>query len=56
MGHLHVPVGYSQKLGTNFYCYLYDRVSGAFNIPNLAEIISQRAKELNLAPYWDSSP
>jgi len=45
-----------KKLGITFYSYLYDRISGAFNIPNLADIISQRAKELNLAASWDSSP
>jgi len=46
----------AKKLGINFYSYLYDRISGAFKIPNLADIISQRAKELNLAASWDSSP
>jgi len=46
----------AKKLGINFYSYLYDRISGVFNIPNLADIISQRAKELNLAASWDSSP
>ena len=45
-----------KKLGINFYSYLYDRISGTFNIPNLADIIAQRAKELNLAASWDSSP
>jgi len=46
----------AKKLGINFYSYLYDRISGVFNIPNLADIISQRAKKLNLAASWDSSP
>ena len=46
----------AKKLGINFYSYLYDRVSGAFNIPNLADIIRQRAQELNLAASWDTSP
>jgi hypothetical protein len=45
-----------KKLGINFYSYLYDRISGAFNIPNLADIIAQRAKELNLASSRDSPP
>jgi hypothetical protein len=46
----------AKKLGINFYSYLYDRVSGAFNIPNLADIITQRAQELNLAASWDTPP
>jgi len=45
-----------KKLGINFYSYLYDRISGAFNIPNLADIIAQRAQELHLAASWDTSP
>jgi hypothetical protein len=40
----------------SFYSYHYDRISGTFNIPNLADIIAQRAKELNLAASRDSSP
>jgi hypothetical protein len=46
----------AKKLGVNFYSYLYDRISRSFNIPNLANIISQRAKELHLADSWDTSP
>jgi hypothetical protein len=46
----------AKKLGINFYSYLYDRISGVFNIPNLADIISQRAKELHLAASRDSPP
>jgi hypothetical protein len=46
----------AKKLGINFYSYLYDRISGAFNIPNLADIIAQRAQELHLAASWDTSP
>ena len=45
-----------KKLGINSYSYLYDRISGAFNIPNLADIIAQRAQELHLAASWDTSP
>jgi hypothetical protein len=46
----------AKKLGINFYSYLHDRISRSFNIPNLADIISQRTKELHLAASWDSSP
>lgn len=45
-----------KKLGINFYSFLYDRISGTFNIPNLADIIAQRALECHLAKSWDTSP
>jgi hypothetical protein len=34
----------AKKLGVSFYEYVHDRVSGSFNMPSLAEIISQRAQ------------
>jgi hypothetical protein len=46
----------AKKLGINFYSYIYDRISAALKIPNLADIIAQRAKELDLAASWDTSP
>jgi hypothetical protein len=46
----------AKKLGINFYSFLYDRISGTFNIPNLADIIAQRALECHLAKSWDTSP
>jgi len=46
----------AKKLGINFYSYIYDRISGALTIPNLADVIAQRAKELDLAASWDTSP
>jgi len=45
----------TKKLGINFYNYLYDRISGAFQIDSLADIISQRAQELPLGTSWDTS-
>ena len=33
----------AKKLGVSFYEYVYDRVSGHFKMPSLAEIISQKA-------------
>ncbi|MFH1628975.1 MAG: transposase [Pseudomonadota bacterium] len=46
----------AKKLGINFYSYLYDRISGTLKIPNLADVIAQRAQELHLAASWDTSP
>ena len=46
----------AKKLGINFYNYLYDRISGTFEMPNLADLIAQRAKELRLDASWDTSP
>jgi hypothetical protein len=45
----------TKKLGISFYSYLYDRISKAFQIPSLADIIAQRAQELPLAASWDTS-
>lgn len=45
----------TKKLGINFYNYLYDRISEAFQIPSLADIISQRAQGLPLGTSWDTS-
>ena len=45
----------AKKLGINFDSYIYDRIS-AHKIPNLADIIAQRAKELYLAASWNISP
>jgi hypothetical protein len=45
----------AKKLGINFYNYLYDRISRAFQIPSLADLITQRAQELPLAASWDTS-
>lgn len=33
----------AKKLGVSFYDYVYDRVSGRFEMPSLAELITQRA-------------
>ena len=45
--------GTTRKLGVNFYRYIQDRISGASQIPQLASIIEERAKELNLSVSWD---
>src|SRR6266849_8936806 len=43
------------KLGVRFYHYIYDRVSGASQMPPLADLIVERAKVLNLGTSWDTS-
>jgi hypothetical protein len=42
----------AQKLGVSFYHYILDRVSEARQMPNLADLIDQRAKDLNLGASW----
>jgi hypothetical protein len=42
----------AKKLGVSFYEYIYDRVSGTNSIPNLADLIAQRAGQLNLGASW----
>jgi hypothetical protein len=41
----------TRKLGISFYKYIYDRVSKTFEIPNLGEIINQKAKILQLVTF-----
>jgi len=38
----------AKKLGLSFYQYLADRISGANQIPSLADLVSLRAQDLNL--------
>ncbi len=47
--------GTARKLGVNFYRYIQDRISGAGQIPQLASIIEERAKELNLGASWETA-
>jgi len=42
----------SRKLGVNFLQYLHDRIAGTYQIPELATIIDERAKELDLGASW----
>lgn len=41
-----------KKLDVSFYEYIYDRVSGAYKIPSLADLISARAEHLQLGASW----
>jgi len=43
------------KLGVSFYHYIHDRISGAAQMPALADLIAERAKDLNLGASWDTS-
>jgi hypothetical protein len=43
------------KLGVSFYHYIHDRVSGAYQMPALADLIMERAKDLNLGASWNTS-
>jgi hypothetical protein len=43
------------KLGVSVYHYIHDRVSGAFQMPSLADLIEERAKLLNLGASWNTS-
>jgi regulator of replication initiation timing len=42
----------TRKLRVSFYRYIYDRVSATHEIPPLADLIAQRAQQLNLAASW----
>jgi hypothetical protein len=42
----------TRKLGVSFYHYIHDRVTGANQMPALADILDERAHELNLGASW----
>jgi regulator of replication initiation timing len=42
----------AKKLGVSFYAYIHDRISGAMQLPALADLITERAKSLNLGASW----
>jgi len=43
------------KWGSSFYHYIHDRVSGASQMPALADLITERAKDLHLGASWNTS-
>jgi hypothetical protein len=45
----------AKKLGVNIYRYLHDRVSGRNQVPALADLITERAADLNLGASWAAS-
>ncbi len=44
----------AKKLGVSIYHYIYDRVSGADEMPALADLIAERAQQQPLGMAWDS--
>ena len=48
-------LGTAKKLGVNAFQYIRDRVSGARQMPSLADLIKQRAETTNLSPSWTST-
>src|ERR1022692_2141577 len=42
----------ARKLGVNFFQYIRDRVSGARQMPSLADLIKQRAQTMDLGSSW----
>lgn len=45
-------VATARKLGVNIYEYIQDRLSGRKQLPSLADLIVERAQELNLGASW----
>ena len=48
-------VSTAKKLGVNFFHYLRDRIGGTRKMPSLADLIQQRANDLQLGSSWESS-
>src|SRR5260221_2587936 len=48
-------LGTAKKLGVNFFHYLRDRIGGARQMSSLADLIKQRANDLQLGSSWESS-
>jgi hypothetical protein len=42
----------AKKLGVSFYEYIYDRISGVYKMPSLADLISEQAEHLRLGTSW----
>jgi len=42
----------AKKLDVSFYKYIYDRVSGAYEMPSLADLITRQAEQLQLGASW----
>jgi hypothetical protein len=43
----------AKKLGVSFYAYIHDRVSRAYQMPSLAELITQQAQAQQLGASWE---
>ncbi len=44
----------TKKLRVSFYHYIHDRISGANQVPQLADIVTQRAQELSFGASWST--
>jgi hypothetical protein len=42
----------AKKLGVSFYEYIYDRISKAYQMPSLADLIAMRAEHQQLGASW----
>ena len=47
-------VATAKKVGVSIYQYIHDRVSGANQMPALADLIDDQAKQLNLGASWST--
>jgi regulator of replication initiation timing len=45
----------AKKLGISIYRYIHDRVSATYEMPDLADLISQRASQQTLGASWESA-
>jgi hypothetical protein len=43
----------AKKLGVSIYRYIHDRVSDTYELPALADLITQRASQQPLGASWD---
>lgn len=46
----------AKKLGVSIYHYIHDRVSATHAMPDLADLISERASQQPLGTSWDPTP
>ena len=46
----------AKKLGISVYEYVEDRVTGRMKVPKLADVIRQKASEMNLGGSWGIVP
>ena len=44
----------ARQLGVSFYAYIYDRVTGVYALPTLADIIRQRAPAFHPLPIGEA--
>jgi hypothetical protein len=43
------------KLGVSFYHYIHDRMSGAYRLPSLVQVIAEQGRVLDLGRSWATS-